>query len=725
MKGDTIMITFDRNSQTFYLENDRMTYAFDIFDESLEHLWFGAKIGHDDLNYLRGVRGSGCDAQQPDKKLCPNFLANELPVYGQGDFREPMLTYRTEGGDLCAELHYTSHRIIAQPALPGLPSTRGGETLEVTMNDDINGVEVLLYFTLHADTGAVTRACRIRNVGSHTIRLLRAHSFSLDLPRNDLDAISLYGAWANERTPERTPLHHGVWSVDSKRVSSSSQLNPFVALATREATETSGEVWGFNLVYSSSFRLFAEVPTTGHTRVGGGVSEFCFEWILESGEEFCTPEAVMVYSDRGIGEMSRIFHDTYREHLIPERYAKAKRPLVVNNWEATYFDFDRDKLFAIIDASAGTGIDTFVLDDGWFGVRNDDHSGLGDWFVNTEKLQGGLKPIIDRCHERGLKFGLWFEPEMVNPDSDLYRAHPDWAIHSPGHVPAEGRNQYVLDLTRADVRDYIVRVVSDILENHEIDYVKWDYNRNITEVFSEGLPAERQGEFAHRYALGLYDICRRLVLGHPDVFFEGCASGGARFDAGMLYYFPQIWTSDDTDAAMRSRIQYGTSLCYPLSAMSCHVSVCPSHQTKRTTPYKTRADIAHLGATGYELDVSRLPAEELAQIPAQVADYHAMEKLVLEGDLYRLAAPFDAGYFCFELVSKDRSEVHVTLMRLLKIFNCEALYLPLQGLDPDALYENTATGERLHGSTLMHVGLNPAIGNMRDFDTLTWHFKRV
>ena len=718
------MIYFHEERETFYLENSRVTYAFRIRKGEVEHLWFGKKVGRDDLSYVHSTAGSGCDAALPER-FSPHFFGQEAPTYGQGDFHEPMLTYRGENGDICAELRYTGHRILPSQKIDGMPSTFGGETLEVTLLDEIQGVEVTLCYTIFEDVDAITRSARIRKVGEGSIVLGRAYSFNFDLHRQDLDVISLHGAWATERSVERTPIHHGVWSIDSKRVSSSSQLNPFMAVVAKDTTERAGDAWGVTLVYSSSYRLFVEADSCGNTRLGGGVNDFAFSWKLEAGETFSTPEAILVYSDEGIGGMSRIFHDTLRGHLINPRYVNQVRPIVINNWEGTYFNFNTQKLFDMIDAAAGTGIDTFVLDDGWFGKRDDDHSGLGDWFINTQKLTGGLKPIIDRCHQRGLKFGLWFEPEMINPDSDLYRAHPDWAIHAPGHRLCEGRNQCVLDLTRADVRDYIVNVVNGILDTHEIDYVKWDYNRNITEVYSPSLPADRQGEFAHRYALGLYDICDRIVLAHPHIFFEGCASGGARFDCGILYYFPQIWTSDDTDAGMRTRIQYGTSLCYPLSSMSCHVSVCPNHQTGRTVSHKTRADIAHLGATGYELDVSKMAPEEIAEIAPRIEDYHAMEELVLHGDLYRLSSPFDSNLFAFELVAKDKSEAHITVMQLLMVKNCEACFLRLEGLDPQAVYEEKTSGVRYHGSTLMHIGLSISRDALRDLNTAVWHFVRV
>ncbi len=718
------MIRFDEQSQVFILENKTTTYAFALVDGELAHLWYGARLAHEDVIALRPYPVEKEKESVYSSRLVYGFAATEMPVLGQGDYREPMLNWRTDDGDMVTELRYVSHRVVKDAKISCMPSTYGGETLEVVMEDALAGVRVTLFYTVFDDADAITRRAKIESIGTHTINIDRANSFSVDLPHQKMEALSLYGYWAAERSVERTPLHHGVWSVDSKRASSSNVLNPFMAVMPHDTTETNGEVWGVNLVYSSSWRLFAETTYQGYTRIGGGISDFGFNWMLAPGEAFETPEVVMVYTDKGLGEMSRIFHDTYREHLIQKRFVKALRPVVVNNWEATYFNFDKEKLFAIIDASAETGIDTFVLDDGWFGKRNDDHAGLGDWFINYNKLEGGLKPIIDRCHEKGMKFGLWFEPEMVNPDSDLYRAHPDWAIHSPGHYPREGRNQFCLDLTRSDVSDYIVQVVNDILDTHEIDYVKWDYNRNVTEFYSDGLDAAHQNEFAHRYALGVYDLFERIVNTHPDIFFEGCASGGARFDPAVLAYFPQIWTSDDSDAVERTRIQYGTSMCYPLSTMSCHVSVCPNHQTGRTTPLASRADIAHLGATGYELDVSKMKPEDIAQIPAQVAAYHDMEALVLNGDLYRIASPFDSNMFGFMIVSKDKSEAHATVMRTLRTVDAEPCNIRFAGLDPDALYEDTATGKRSYGKTLMSVNtrINP---KLCDFGTVTWKFKKV
>ena len=470
--------------------------------------------------------------------------------------------------------------------------------------------------------------------------------------------------------------------------------------------------------------LKAERNPDGTALVTGGVNDFDFSWVLEPGEAFETPEVVLACSDKGLGGMSRAFHDAFRAHLISPRWACTPRPLLINNWEGTYFDFDYDRLAAIADAAAGTGIDTFVLDDGWFGKRDDDHSGLGDWFVNGKKLQGGLKRLIDHVHEKGMKFGLWFEPEMVNEDSDLFRAHPDWAVGVPGRKHSYARHQLLLDLTRPEVRDYIADTLNQMLRTYDIRYVKWDFNRNATEFFSLGRDPTRQAEFAHRYALGLYELCERIVKANPEVFFEGCSSGGARFDPAMLHWFPQIWTSDDTDAEERTYIQYGTSLVYPLSAMSCHVSVCPNHQTGRTTPFDTRAAIAHLGATGYELDAAKFTEAEKNAVRRQTAQYRADQDLILSGDLYRTEDPFESNFFAFTVVSKDKRRGKLTCYRRMGRVNNEIHRIYPKGLDAETRYRIPELGLTLSGAAIMEAGLAPKFPE-GDFQALVFHFEAV
>jgi alpha-galactosidase len=496
-----------------------------------------------------------------------------------------------------------------------------------------------------------------------------------------------------------------------------------MALCRPNADEHSGEVIGFNFVYSGDFAFKAQVNQFEYLRVVGGINDYDFEWELKKGEKFSTPEAVMVYSDGGIGKMSRIFHDLYRTYLINPRFVDKPRPIVINNWEATYFNFDTKKLCDIIDSVKGTGIDTLVLDDGWFGERNNDKCGLGDWFINYNKLPDGLTPIIDHAHKNGMKFGLWFEPEMISENSDLYRAHPDWAIQVPGIKPCPGRDQLILDLTRDDVVNYVIDVVSGILKTNDIDYVKWDMNRTMTENYSEHL-GKNNKEMHHRYILGLYKICEALVNGFPHIFFEGCASGGCRFDPAMLYYFPQIWTSDDTDAYMRTFIQYGTSIVYPLSAMSCHVADCPNHQTGRTTPLASRADIAHLGATGYELDTTKFSDDFREQVKQQVDAYKKMENLVLFGDLYRLDCSQDGNYFAEQIVSKDKTLSHITVMRAMAYPNFTVYRLYLKGLDEKAIYNVEELNLTVSGATLMNVGIIVHFGG-GDFITRTFTIKKV
>lgn len=719
-------IYFNEESKSFYLESRDLTYAFYINAIGFpEHLHFGRRVAHDKLNYIFARGSSSFRACLTDGGICLNDLPAEVSFYGNGDYHEPTFQIGNAAGDRLSKLEYVGHTITDEKPMPaGMPGIRRGQTLVLELKDKFHPLTVKLYYTVFEDVSAIVRRAEYINTGSEPLSLYRAYSFNLDLPRNDYDVITLQGAWARECGIERTPLHHGVTSVDSKRASSSAVLNPFMALADKTATEDYGEAFGVNLLYSSSFVLKAEVGINGHTAVMGGINDFNFTWKLDAGEHFDTPEAALVYSDCGIGGMSRQFHNLYRNYLIDPTRVYEHRPVVINNWEGTYFDFNNERLMAIVDGVKGSGINTFVLDDGWFGARNNDRAGLGDWVVNCEKLKGGLKTIIDYTHAAGLKFGLWFEPEMVNPDSDLYRAHPEWAIHCPGHEPTLARHQLTLDITRADVRDYIVESVSAILRGHDIDYVKWDFNRNITENYSEALPADRQKEFHHRYALGLYDICERLVYGFPNVFFEGCSGGGARFDAGVMYYFPQIWTSDDTDAYMRTRIQYGASLAYPLSVMSCHVSACPNHQTGRFTSFRARADIAHLGATGYELDPAKTSAEDLAAVPDQVAAYHDMEELVLRGDLYRLASTQNSNYFIEQLVLPDGSRSVLTAMRALVLANDEAHRVYPRGLCEDALYYIPELDRTLHGSTIMHVGLKLEF-DRADFNTKVWHMERV
>ena len=715
------MIYFDENLKSFYLESKNVTYAFCVNEYGfLQHLYYGKRIDREDLS--RAVRlvdrghGSNIAGARRDQSL--NIYGNECPIYGRSDYRESMLAFNFNGvrvGDFCCD-GYTMYE--TKPNLTGMPSVKGGETLVVWLKDRLHNVKVGLYYTVFEDLPVILRHAEIVNEGEESLVLDRAYSFCVDMSDKDWEAITLHGAHLRERFQERTKLSHGSFVVDSKRGVSSGQMNPFMALVRKNTDEFQGETYGYNFVYSGDFVFKAQIEQNEELRIVGGINDYDFSWEIAKGEKFVTPEMVMVYSDRGLGEMSRAFHDLYRNYLINPRYVRENRPIVINNWEATYFDFNTQKLLQIVDSVKDTGIDTFVLDDGWFGERNQDRSGLGDWFVNEQKVD--LKRVIDYTHDSGLKFGLWFEPEMVNEDSNLYRAHPDWAMHIEGVAPCTGRDQLVLDLTRKEVRDYIVDTVSAILKNYPIDYVKWDMNRPLTENYSAWL-GKNGKETHHRYVLGLYDICERLINGFPGVFFEGCASGGCRFDPAMLYYFPQIWTSDDTDAYMRTIIQYGTSFWYPLSAQSCHVSVCPNHQCGRVTPFDTRGDIARLGSTGYELDTTKLNQEDFAKISMQVAKYKQAQDLVLNGDVYRLNNPLEENLFAELLVSKDKTKAFLTVMRPICIPNHKTIRVYPKGLDEFTRYYVPELNLEWSGRNWMRLGVIVDLPSS-DFESFTCNF---
>ena len=624
-----------------------------------------------------------------------------------------------------SEFYYVRHTVDdSVPELEGLPHVRcGGQTLTIFLRDLCSNAEIQLNYTVYDDSDVLVRNVRIVNEGKQPFYLKKAFSFCVDLPDRNYKILRLYGAWTRERTPETTDLGYGITRLQSLCGASSFGIHPFLGLLDQDCSETKGICYGVQLVYSGNFALTAERNAFGTVRLGGGINDEQFCWEVESGKSFVTPQALLCYSERGLGELSREYADLIREKSMNPAFAFAPRPIVINNWEATYFDFDRDKLFSIIDDAAKLGVDTFVLDDGWFGNRNSDSSGLGDWYVNEKKLVGGLTAVIDRCKMNGLKFGLWFEPEMVSPDSNLYRAHPDWAIHKDGTEPIRGRRQFVLDFTRKEVVDHIFASVADILRGNDISYIKWDMNRFITECYSASLPSYRQGEFMHRYILGVYELANRLTTEFPKVFFEGCASGGGRFDAGMLYYFPQIWTSDDTDGYERAKIQWGTSLCYPVSGMSCHVSACPNHQTGRTTPISTRGAIASLGASGYELNVSALSDEEKNACRNQITAYRKISDLVLRGDLFRLSNPFSENYFCEMIVRKDKRFAYVVGEQLRAMPLSNTHFVKLVGLAEEKLYCIEELNVTVSGKTLASVGAPlPKLG---DYESFIWHIAEM
>lgn len=721
------MIEYDGAHRAFILTGKRYGYIMFVNRAGfLQTVHYGAQTDRDDYLFLADYAGNkspdpddfNVDAQQ-DGMPC------EYACFGHGDYRAPSAVIVGSDGFRASRFVYGSHKIYkGAPRVDGMPHVRhGGETLAITLVDELSTVEITLNYTVFDDSDVLVRNAEIRNAGSSAVDLARAYSFCTEFFDADFSIMRLAGRWAAERTPVTTDVDYGTVRIESTRGASSHQMNPFAALVRRNTTETTGECYGFNLIYSGSFAILAEKSQYGMLRVQGGINDFGFGWKLNGGETFVTPQAALCYSSYGLGEMSREYADFFRSYIIDPKKVNKHRPIVLNNWEATYFRFDTKKLFAIIDDAAQLGVDTFVLDDGWFGKRDDDRSSLGDWFVNEKKLRGGLKAVSDKCKSVGLKFGLWFEPEMISEDSELYRAHPDYAMKKSGVAPCRSRNQLVLDFTRKEVVDHIFDVVKAVLESCDISYVKWDFNRNLTEFYSAALPPDRQGEVAHRYMLGVYDLAERLTSAFPRVFFEGCAGGGGRFDGGMLYYFPQIWTSDDTDAHERTKIQWGTSMCYPVSAMSCHVSACPNHQTQRITPLSTRRVIASLGATGYELDPTALDDEEKAAIRAQVSDYLDIEDIVLGGDLYRLCDPFNGNYFCEMLVSKDKSRAYVVGERHRGVPCDTDNVVKLVGLDPNGKYKIHELGITASGKTLAAVGV--LLPRLPDYGGFRWVLEKT
>lgn len=722
------MITFSQETRTFYLETCCTSYVIRILqDGTVAHSYYGAKIPQEDLSYynlFRPINFSARMSQSPEG-ISPESLLMEYPTFGQGDYRLPAVVVQGADGTDVNQLRYVSHRIHSgKPLMDGMPqldvSTDQAQTLELLLRDPVTGYEVSLYYTPIDTCDVIARRTVIRSIAEVPIRIRSACSASFDIETSDFDMITLQGSWARERHVERTPLRHGISAVGSRRGASSHQLNPFAALAEKSATEDSGRVFGISLIYSGDFKLSVEVDHFDMTRVQIGLNPETFCWQLAPGETFQTPEALLTFSGEGLNGMSRNFHRVCREHLGRCAAPSLHHPIVINSWEAMYFDFDEDKMIRFIKDCAGLGIDTVVMDDGWFGHRDDDRSSLGDWFIHEKKLPNGLQGIIDACHSSGMQFGIWFEPEMISRDSRLFEQHPDWCIHVPGREPVESRSQLILDMSRPEVVDCIFRQMSEILDRYDISYIKWDMNRHMTDNGSAALHPERQGEVAHRYILGLYNLISRLETKYPEVFFEGCSGGGGRFDFGMLYYMPQIWTSDDTDAVERMKIQYGTSYVYPPSAMVAHVSACPNHQTGRTTPFQTRGEVAQCCSFGYEFDVGKLSDDEKNAIRQQIQTHRRLEALIDHGTFYRLRSPFQTDCCAWQLVSPEQDRSYVMLAWKTGAPHPKPQYLRLQGLDPKARYHIPQLNLCRSGETLMQVGLAVTMPENVDHASLTF-----
>ena len=718
----------------FKLDTLGSSYIIMLYKEGyLFHVYYGAKIPDEyfDTSIIKGYYNSIYPSNESlvTDRVSPDVIAMEYSGFNVGDYRPESIRIKNHAGNVATDLRYHSHTIInGKPKLDGLPSLyvtedSQAQTLAIETLDATTGAIVTLYYTVFEQYNAMTRHVVIKNNSELPMEIEKVASACINLPTMNYDFIHLYGSWGSERHIERTPLHHGTQSIGSVRGTSSHMFHPFGAFATPNTTEETGEVYGLNFVYSSNFLLEAHCDFYNTTRINIGIHPDGFGWLLQPKESFTSPEVVLVYSEHGLGEMSRTFHKLYNHHLIRGNYQYAKRPLLINSWEAAYFDFNTEKLVSFAKEAKKLGIEMLVMDDGWFGKRNHDKCSLGDWYVNEEKLPGGLSELIRQVNAEGLKFGIWYEPEMISPDSNLYRAHPDWCLQISNRARSISRAQYVLDMSRQDVRDNIFEQMANVLSNYPIDYVKWDFNRNLTEISSTLLPPERQKELFHRFVLGTYELMERITTAFPHILLENCSSGGGRFDPGMLYYSPQIWTSDNTDAIERLFIQYGTSLCYPASTMGAHVSF------NSRTDFVTKGNVALWGTFGYELDPNRLSEEDCELIRKQVEDYHKYYELIHTGDLYRLISPQEksadqAPSCAWQFVSEDKTKALVTYVTILSSNNPYRM-LKLRGLDPNKLYKEESSGTIYSGMALMKMGINITDKPHNDGSSFTLYFTQI
>ena len=708
-------IIYNEKTREFHLYNQEISYIIKILDNDQPgQLYYGKRLTHrEDFSHLfeYAMRDMSPYAFEGNSTFSLENIKQEYPTFGCGDMRFPAYEIERENGSHVVEFVYKEHKIYnGKPKLEGLPATYvesddEAQTLELVLEDTSINTRIVLLYTIYEAFPVIARSVRLECDSDEKITLLSAMSACVDLPDKDYEMIDLAGVWARERHVRRHKLDYGIQSIYSMRGCSSYQFNPFLALARENADEFQGQVYGFSLVYSGNFLAQTEVDNYDTARVLMGIHPNGFKWTLGKGESFQTPEMVMVYSEAGLNGMSQTFHKLYRTRLARGTWRDKVRPILINSWEAFYFDFDAPKLLGLADAATDLGMELFVLDDGWFGKRDDSTSSLGDWYPNEEKLKGTLKELAEKINAKGLKFGLWIEPEMTNKDSDLYRAHPDWLLAEQGKRICHSRTQYVLDFSKKEVREYIGDMLENLLAEVPVSYIKWDMNRTFSEVFSNGNDREYQGKVCHKYILGVYELYERLTSRFPHVLFESCASGGARFDPGMLYYAPQGWTSDDTDAIERLKIQYGTSMVYPVSCMGSHVSASPNHQTNRVTPIETRADVAYFGTFGYELDLLKLGEEDKAEIRRQIAFMKEKRDLIQKGTFYRLKSPFEGNETAWMIVSEDQKKALVGYYRVMQPVNVGFKRLKLKGLKEDTCYKVSGYDYDCYGDELMQVGM--------------------
>lgn len=699
-------ITFNETTRIFTLTTAHTTYQMQADAQGyLLHLYYGVRTAGE-MDYLlnygdRGFSGNPNSAGN-DRTYSLDALPQEYPSLGTGDFRNYALNIENADGSQCCNPIYITHEIEAgKYTLKGLPFVRAeeneAETLKIILEDPVTKVELHLLYGVLEKEDIITRSVMIKNAGKAPVTVKKAQSACLDFLHGDYDLIKFYGRHAMERNMERMPVSHESTRIGSRRGTSSHQYNPGVILAGKNTNEDSGSCYGMLFVYSGNFLVEAEKDQYDQTRIQMGLTDELFAYPLEAGAEFTAPEVILSYTNKGLSRLSQQYHHCIMNHICQGKYVHANRPVLINSWEAAYFDFTGDTIVELAKEAKALGIDMVVMDDGWFGKRNDDNSSLGDWYVNEEKLGGTLTKLIERVNAEGVKFGIWIEPEMVSEDSDLYREHPDWAITIPGRKPVRSRNQLVLDFSRKEVRDEIFKRICAVLDQGNVEYIKWDMNRSLADIYAPNV--------TYDYVLGVYDFLEKLTNRYPDILIEGCSGGGGRFDAGMLYYTPQIWCSDNTDAINRTRIQYGTSFFYPVAAMGSHVSAVPNHQTGRVTSMHTRGVAAMSGTFGYELNPALLNAKEKAEIRAQLAQYREYQELIREGDYYRLSNPFQDNFAAWMVVSDDRSKALVSVIRLTAEANPPAAYVTLKGMEEDAFYREKTTGKVYPGAALMEAGI--------------------